>query len=1329
MPPNPLARASPLEDPDSENVMKKLILPFLLLAVVFSAIASPGGGESDPPVPQNSTLWGGSGDSWDPATSRLRDFTKVGYMEGSVPIPDWPVGVDVIDFGAVPNDENDDSQAFIDAIAACPNNHAVFVPNGRYTILQQIVPTRDHFVLRGEDMYQTVLFCPKNLNEIYIQEVGYLNPAYDDGSNGARHTGAPKGFFRVTGGTHRSIENLSFEFREQRKMGHWEHKGADAIHYGDNVTDSWVRNIYIKNSDHGVMMGRAHRISFLNIVMDHYIGRPDIIGSGGTARYVGHIGMSMSNAQHCLYHNIDLRGDYSHEFDIINVPKNCVVSNVTGIAVSLHHHGTGASQNLYTNASVGKGPGINSLGTTQQSETHWRIFGDEILAAPTAPANLSNNHVFVGYDSTQTEIIGPTTWYEVIDPDLLGPQNIYLAQLAHPGIDKPLPDGPPLPPPPSNGDVIRINPVEDSFTKSSAPDTVQDPSAKSFSVGDNMYFKFDLNGLSLSSIAKVRLRVSSTRFLNAPVGLAVSSINDDSWSDDTLTYTGRPHAVAQLDMIEINENSTAQVLEFDVTPFVQAQWAADKVVSLVIGKVSGNGALSGIRSSEIGLAPELVIEQVASSVPGAPSAPAAVKSFSLIGNIQLDWADNTESDVASYNVYRSTVSSGFIQYAEPIASGLVTSDFVDIQSSHQEGWDVGMLRDDVAYYYRVTAVDEHGYESDSSLEIVGTAKGFADDNLPPAFNAGPLVLPDATQYLSYTGTLAGWATDPEGDPLYFSTVDGPAWLSIGHDGTLSGTPLLGDSGTYQFTVQVNSLGSGRDEAIVQITVNPAPPDAPVGMEILPGDAGVQLDWSHASEDSVDFTFKVYRSTSAGGPYTGVASGLTVSNHTDSGLSNGTTYYYVVTANNPSGESPPSVEVSATPAAGLAIMTNFLGGVLSVPENWDAGLPVTKWGRVNVDATVDTSINLNAWTVLHTGGSLIQSGLNALRLDSGSTWITEGPAATTSTGFRGFTVAGSSSFTLRKGTINTSSGRDWSVTGAGSAITVHGGTINLGRHLLLSSGGGFTINAGLINGNPSSGDIGVRSIASGGTFHFNGGITTIQRIDLAGSNSTFNFGGSAAGSLTATAFVGTFGTNSVISFLPGSRMSLRVSGEDEWAAAKWAAADLTYNGQGVGSLGNWAAVTAPDGLGPGVRFEYDSATETLRLEDPDGDGDGINDSWEVLNFGSREAIDGTLDSDGDGVLDFFEYLRGSDPKNPASGGFQVTAETEPEGITVFTWEVLQGFTLGTDYEAWVSTNLGNWNRLENSDYQIDEDTQAGVTSVELRLTADPGPNAFLRLQQP
>ena len=210
--------------------MKKLIFPFLLLAAVLAALASPGSGDSDPPPPpKTSALWGESGELWNPATSRLKDFTSAGYMSGNVPIPDWPVGVDVTDpqFGAIPNDDLDDSQAFIAAVAACPPNHAVFVPNGKYIMLQRVVLNRDYIVVRGEDMFQTVLFYPKYTNEVYINEVGF-----DPANPSKRNTGVDP-FFLIPGGTHRSIENLTFEFREQIKMGL--SPGAGTMRFKDDV--------------------------------------------------------------------------------------------------------------------------------------------------------------------------------------------------------------------------------------------------------------------------------------------------------------------------------------------------------------------------------------------------------------------------------------------------------------------------------------------------------------------------------------------------------------------------------------------------------------------------------------------------------------------------------------------------------------------------------------------------------------------------------------------------------------------------------------------------------------------------------------------------------------------------------------------------------------------------------------------------------------------------------------------------------------------------------------------------------------------------------------
>ena len=43
---------------------------------------------------------------------------------------------------------------------------------------------------------------------------------------------------------------------------------------------------------------------------------------------------------------------------------------------------------------------------------------------------------------------------------------------------------------------------------------------------------------------------------------------------------------------------------------------------------------------------------------------------------------------------------------------------------------------------------------------------------------------------------------------------------------------------------------------MEIAVDAGPPDAPLGLDVIAGDSGAQLDWSHDSEGSANFTFTV-----------------------------------------------------------------------------------------------------------------------------------------------------------------------------------------------------------------------------------------------------------------------------------------------------------------------------------------------------------------------------------------------------------------------------------------------------------------------------------------
>ena len=103
--------------------------------------------------------------------------------------------------------------------------------------------------------------------------------------------------------------------------------------------------------------------------------------------------------------------------------------------------------------------------------------------------------------------------------------------------------------------------------------------------------------------------------------------------------------------------------------------------------------------------------------------------------------------------------------------------------------------------------------------------------------------------------------------------------------------------------RVYSLTSANiASAFLQVVPGAVPP-APTGLAATAGNAQVALTWNAVSGAT---GYNVKRSTTNGGPYTNVAAERhRRPSYTNTGLTNGTTYYYVVTAVNASGESPVS----------------------------------------------------------------------------------------------------------------------------------------------------------------------------------------------------------------------------------------------------------------------------------------------------------------------------------------------------------------------------------------------------------------------------------------
>src|SRR5207248_1335476 len=116
---------------------------------------------------------------------------------------------------------------------------------------------------------------------------------------------------------------------------------------------------------------------------------------------------------------------------------------------------------------------------------------------------------------------------------------------------------------------------------------------------------------------------------------------------------------------------------------------------------------------------------------------------------------------------------------------------------------------------------------------------------------------------------------------------------------------------YYYVVTARGLG-GNSAPCPEVTAAPNGPPAPAPPTNLVATAAsgqVTLTWSASAGAS---SYNVFRSTKAGGPYTAIARGISLKPVIDIAVINGTTYYYVVTANGVGGESGPSNEASATP---------------------------------------------------------------------------------------------------------------------------------------------------------------------------------------------------------------------------------------------------------------------------------------------------------------------------------------------------------------------------------------------------------------------------------
>jgi hypothetical protein len=128
-----------------------------------------------------------------------------------------------------------------------------------------------------------------------------------------------------------------------------------------------------------------------------------------------------------------------------------------------------------------------------------------------------------------------------------------------------------------------------------------------------------------------------------------------------------------------------------------------------------------------------------------------------------------------------------------------------------------------------------------------------------------------------------------------------SWLKISLFAMLLACNACSNSGS-------NSSNNGDGNSAT--TAASSAPAAPLNLTAAGGNQQISLAWTASTGAT---SYHVKRAATNGGPYTTVASPAGTS-YTDTTVTNGTTYYYVVTAVSASGESANSNQASAMPSA-------------------------------------------------------------------------------------------------------------------------------------------------------------------------------------------------------------------------------------------------------------------------------------------------------------------------------------------------------------------------------------------------------------------------------
>ena len=459
--------------------------------------------------------------------------------------------------------------------------------------------------------------------------------------------------------------------------------------------------------------------------------------------------------------------------------------------------------------------------------------------------------------------------------------------------------------------------------------------------------------------------VVSAAFKNPDGSKALVAFNDTTgsktfqvqWGGQSFSYTLASYAGAtftwtgtQTGTNTVNPANKIQGSSFNSQSGIQTEWTSDSVGGYNLGYCDNND-YAVYKNVDFTTGFTNVTARVASFAGGSAEFRLDSPNGFLISSVTMPntggWQtfSNVSGSVAGatgvrdlYLVFRgagSVANLNSFQFSSGLPSPWVTADIGTVGAAGSatyksgifeiigSGADIEGTADEFRYVYQASS-------GDCSIVARVTAQDTTDpwakagvmireSDAAGAINAAVVITPGNGVRFQWRTTTGGttastgvsgvvapcWLKLQRGTnrfAAYYST-NGLAWTQIGTSQTI----VMASNATLGLAMTSHADGTLGTSTMDNVTTLGLPVQ-PAGLNSTAGNNQVFLSWT-ASTGAASYNVK--RATVNGGPYTTVTN-VTTTICTNIGLSNGTTYFYVVSALNALGESANSGQVSATP---------------------------------------------------------------------------------------------------------------------------------------------------------------------------------------------------------------------------------------------------------------------------------------------------------------------------------------------------------------------------------------------------------------------------------